>query len=75
MRIYQVVIYGESYGYFKSERRATEKAKWVLRNYILNMNSEDDVLCYERICKDIDEQGYSMEIEVNVFVDRVDMED
>ena len=75
MRIYQVVICSESYGYFKSERRAIEKAKWVLRNCILNMDSEDDVLCYERICKELDEQGYSMEIEVNIFVDRVDMED
>ena len=56
-------------------RRAIEKAKWVLRNCILNMNSEDDVLCYERICKEIDEEGYSMEIEINIFVDRVDMED
>ena len=28
MRIYQVVICGESYGYFKSEKRAIEKAKW-----------------------------------------------
>lgn len=74
MRIYQVVVCGESYGYFKSERKAIEKAKWVLR-HILNMDLEDDVLCYERICKDIDEQGYSMEIEVNIFVDRVDMED
>ena len=75
MRIYQVVICGESYGYFKSEKRATEKAKWVLRNCILNMNSEDDVLCYERICKELDEQGYSMEIEVNIFEHQLDMED
>lgn len=74
MRIYQVVVCGESYGYFKSERKAIEKAKWVLR-HILNMDLEDDVLCYERICKDLDEQGYSMEIEVDILVDRVDMED
>ena len=75
MRIYQVVICGESYGYFKSEERAIEKAKWVLRNCILNMNSEDDVLCYERICKELDEEGYSMEIEVDIFVDSVVMRD
>lgn len=75
MRIYQVVICDESYGYFKSEKRAIEKAKWVLRNCILNMDSEDDVLCYERICKDIDELGYSMEIEVDILVDSVDMRD
>lgn len=75
MRIYQVVICDESYGYFKSEKRAIEKAKWILRSYFLDMDSEDGVLCYERICKDLDEQGYSMEIEVNIFVDRVDMED
>ena len=74
MRIYQVVVCGESYGYFKSERKAIEKAKWVLR-HILNMDLEDDVLCYERICKDLDEQGFSLEIEVSIFVDRVDMED
>lgn len=74
MRIYQVVVCGESYGYFKSERKAIETAKWVLR-HILNMDLEDDVLCYERICEELDEQGYSMEIEVNIFVDRVDMED
>ena len=58
MRIYQVVICGESYGYFKSEKRAIEKAKWVLRNGILHMDSGDDVLCYDRVCMDIDEQGY-----------------
>lgn len=75
MSIYQVVICGESYGYFKSEERATEKAKWVLRNCILNMDLEDDVLCYERICKELDEEGYSMEIEVDIFVDSVDMRD
>lgn len=74
MRIYQVVVCGESYGYFKSERKAIEKAKWVLR-HILNMDLEDDVLCYERICEELDEKGYSMEIEVSIFVDRVDMED
>ena len=74
MRIYQVVVCGESYGYFQSERKAIEKAKWVLR-HILNMDLEDDVLCYERICKDLDEQGFSLEIEVSIFVDRVDMED
>lgn len=74
MRIYQVVVCDESYGYFKSERKAIEKAKWVLR-HILNMDLEDDVLCYERICKDLDEQGFSLEIEVSIFVDRVDMED
>ena len=74
MRIYQVVVCGESHGYFKSERKAIETAKWVLR-HILNMDLEDDVLCYERICEELDEQGYSMEIEVNIFVDRVDMED
>ena len=74
MRIYQVVVCGESYGYFKSERKAIETAKWVLR-HILNMDLEDDVLCYERICEELDEQGYSMEIEVNIFVDSVDMED
>ena len=74
MRIYQVVVCGESYGYFKSERKAIEKAKWVLR-HILNMDLEDDVHCYERICEELDEKGYSMEIEVSIFVDRVDMED
>ena len=74
MSIYQVIVCGESYGYFKSERKAIEKAKWVLR-HILNMDSEDDMLCYERICKDLDEQGFSLEIEVSIFVDRVDMED
>ena len=75
MKIFEVVICGESCGYFKSERRAIEKAKWILRNYILNMDLEDDVLCYERICQELDEEGYSMEIEVDILVDRVDMED
>ena len=75
MSIYQVVICGESYGYVKSERRAIERAKWVLRHCILNMDLEDDVLCYERICKELDEEGYSMEIEVDIFVDSVDMRD
>ena len=75
MKIFEVVICGDSYGYFKSEKRAIEKAKWVLRNCIFNMDSEDDVLCYERICKELDEQGYSMEIEVNIFEHQLDMED
>lgn len=75
MKIFEVVVCGESYGYFKSEHRAINRTKQVLRDIIFNMDLEDDVKLYEDICKELDEQGYSMEIEVNIFEHQLDMED
>lgn len=75
MKIFEVVICGDSYGYFKSEQRAIDRIKQVLRDKIFVMDCEDDAKLYEDICKELDEQGYSMEIEVNIFEHQLDMED
>lgn len=75
MKIFEIVICGESFGYFKSEQRAIDRIKQVLRDIILNMDLEDDVKLYEDICKELDEQGYSMEIEVNIYEHELNMED
>lgn len=75
MKIFEIVICGESFGYFKSEQRAIDRIKQVLRDIILNMDLEDDVKLYEDICKELDEQGYSMEIEINIYEHELNMED
>ena len=75
MKIYEVVICGDSYGYFKSEQRAIERTKQVLRDKISATDCEDDIKFYKDICNQLDEQGYSMEIEVNIFEHELDMED
>lgn len=75
MKIFEIVICGESFGYFKSEQKAIDRIKQVLRDIILNMDLEDDVKLYEDICKELDEQGYSMEIEINIYEHELNMED
>ena len=75
MKIFEVVICGDSYGYFKSEQSAIDRTKQVLRDKIFVMDCKDDAKLYEDICKELDEQGYSMEIEVNIFEHQLDMED
>ena len=47
MKIFEVVICGDSYGYFKSEQRAIDRTKQILRDKIFVMDCEDDAKLYE----------------------------
>lgn len=75
MRIYELVILGDVYGYFKSFERAKERLKKILRDKIYVDGLEDDEEDYQRICREIDECGYTMEPEINIYAIEVDMED
>ena len=75
MRIYEVVICGDSYSYFKSFEKAKRVTKEILRDKIFIDGLEDDEKLYEVICNELDEQGYSMAVEVNIYESVVDMED
>ena len=75
MKIYEVVICGDSYGYFKSFEKAKRVTKEILRDKIFVDGLEDDEKLYEEICNELDEQDYSMAVEVNIYESAVDMED
>ena len=75
MRIYELVILGDVYGYFKSFEKAKKVLKEILRDKVYVDGLEDDEEDYQRICEEIDEYGYTMEPEINIYAIDVDMED
>lgn len=75
MTVYELVILGDVYGYFKSFEKAKKVLKEVLRDKIYVDGLEDDEEDYQRICREIDEDGYTMEPEINIYAINVDMED
>ena len=75
MIVYELVILGDVYGYFKSLEKAKRVLKEILRNKVYLDGLEDDEEDYQRICKEIDEYGCTMEPEINIYTIKVDMED
>lgn len=75
MIVYELVILGDVYGYFKSFEKAKKVLKEILRDKIYVDGLEDDEEDYQRICREIDEDGYTMEPEINIYAINVDMED
>lgn len=73
MRIYEVIIFGDVYGYFKSFEKAKEHLKKILRDRVYTDEKEECQLL--RICKEIDEFGYAIEEEIDIHTIVVDMED
>ena len=75
MRIYELVVLGEVYGYFKSFEKAKEHLKEILRDKVYVDGFDDDEEDYQRICREIDEYGYTMDPEINIYTIMVNMED
>lgn len=75
MTVYELVILGDTYGYFKSFEKAKKVLKEVLRDKVYVDGLEDDEEDYQRICREIDECGYTMEPEINIYAINIDMED
>lgn len=74
MTIYEVVFYGNSYGHFKSKRKAIKEAKRILKEKFFNTEWAEQEL-YEKVCNELDEQSYSTIIEVDIYEHELDMED
>ena len=74
MTIYEVVIYGNSCGHFKSKEKAIREAKRIVKEHFFNTEWAEQEL-YEKVCNELDELRYSTIIEVEIYEHELDMED
>ena len=72
MKLLSAAIAMVTLSLLKKAKRVTQE---ILRDKIFIDGLEDDEKLYEEICNELDEQGYSMAVEVNIYESVVDMED
>ena len=74
MTIYEVYIYGNSCGHFKSKEKAIKEAKRIVKEQFFNTEWAEQEL-YETVCNELDEQSYSTIVEADIYEHELDMED